>query len=46
MPRLINVVCDRVLMAGFAVDTPRYYRAMDVVVLPSYREGFPVVPLV
>jgi glycosyltransferase involved in cell wall biosynthesis len=35
----------RVLMAGFAVDTPRYYRAMDVVVLPSYREGFPVVPL-
>ncbi len=35
----------RVLKVGFAVDTLPYYRAMDVVALPSYREGFPVVPL-
>ncbi len=35
----------RVLMAGQDWDTPRWYSAMDVVALPSYREGFPVVPL-
>ncbi|HEX7624786.1 MAG TPA: glycosyltransferase family 4 protein [Anaeromyxobacteraceae bacterium] len=35
----------RVLMAGQDWDTPRWYRAMDVVALPTYREGFPVVPL-
>jgi glycosyltransferase involved in cell wall biosynthesis len=35
----------RVRSVGFDLDTPRYYRAMDVVALPSYREGFPVVPL-
>jgi len=35
----------RVLLAGYDLDTPRYYRAMDVVALPTYREGFPVVPL-
>jgi glycosyltransferase involved in cell wall biosynthesis len=35
----------RVLRAGFDPETPRYYRAMDVVALPSFREGFPVVPL-
>ena len=26
-------------------DTPRFYAAMDVVVLLTYREGFPNVPL-
>jgi glycosyltransferase involved in cell wall biosynthesis len=35
----------RVRCAGVDWDTPRWYRAMDVVALPSWREGFPVVPL-
>jgi glycosyltransferase involved in cell wall biosynthesis len=35
----------RVLMAGLQWDTPRYFRAFDVLALPTYREGFPVVPL-
>lgn len=35
----------RVCCAGVDWDTPRWYRAMDVVALPSWREGFPVVPL-
>jgi glycosyltransferase involved in cell wall biosynthesis len=26
-------------------DTPQLYAAMDLVVLPTYREGFPNVPL-
>lgn len=30
---------------GFRRDTPELYSAMDVVVLPTYREGFPNVPL-
>ena len=35
----------RVTLAGRDRDTVRWFRAMDVVALPSWREGFPVVPL-
>lgn len=35
----------RVSFSGMDWDTPKYYRAMDVLALPTYREGFPVVPL-
>lgn len=35
----------RVHMAGFHADTPPWYSAMDVVVLPTYREGFGLVAI-
>jgi glycosyltransferase involved in cell wall biosynthesis len=35
----------RVHIAGWDWDTPPLYAAMDLVVLPTYREGFPNVPL-
>jgi len=35
----------RIHCAGFVSDTAPYYRAMDVMVLPSWREGFPNVVL-
>jgi glycosyltransferase involved in cell wall biosynthesis len=35
----------RVHLAGRQSRMPPYYAAMDLVVLPTYREGFPVVPL-
>jgi glycosyltransferase involved in cell wall biosynthesis len=35
----------RVHCTGFAADTAPYYRAMDVMVLPTWREGFPNVVL-
>jgi glycosyltransferase involved in cell wall biosynthesis len=35
----------RVHLAGTTRDIPRWYAAMDLVVLPSYREGFPNVLL-
>lgn len=35
----------RVRLHGLDRDTPRLYAAMDVVALPSWREGLPVVPL-
>jgi glycosyltransferase involved in cell wall biosynthesis len=31
----------RICCTGFVEDTAPYYRAMDVMVLPSWREGFP-----
>jgi glycosyltransferase involved in cell wall biosynthesis len=32
-------------MTGFVADTAPYYRVMDVLVLPTWREGFPNVVL-
>jgi glycosyltransferase involved in cell wall biosynthesis len=34
-----------ILLPGFVIDTAPYYALMDVFVLPTYREGFPGVPL-
>jgi glycosyltransferase involved in cell wall biosynthesis len=36
---------ERVRMTGARRDMPAVYAALDLVCLPSYREGFPVVPL-
>ncbi len=35
----------RVHLVGMDWDTPPLYAAMDLLVLPTYREGFPNVPL-
>lgn len=35
----------RVHLVGMEWNTPPYYAAMDLLVLPTYREGFPNVPL-
>jgi len=35
----------RILCTGFVLDTAPYYRAMDLLVLPTHREGFPNVAL-
>jgi lipopolysaccharide/colanic/teichoic acid biosynthesis glycosyltransferase len=34
-----------VIRTGFVIDVAEYYWAMDMLVLPTYREGFPGVPL-
>jgi len=34
-----------IVFAGMVKDTPRYYAAMNILALPTYREGFPNVPL-
>lgn len=31
----------RILLTGYVTDSAPYYRAIDVLVLPSWREGFP-----
>lgn len=31
----------RIVCTGYVADTAPYYRAMDLLVLPSWREGFP-----
>jgi glycosyltransferase involved in cell wall biosynthesis len=36
---------QRIHLAGAQRETPQFYAAMDLVVLPTYREGFPTVPL-
>lgn len=36
---------ERVHLIGFTRDTARYYATMDVLALPTYREGFPNVPM-
>lgn len=36
---------ERVHFAGMDWNTPPLYAAMDIVTLPTYREGFPNVPL-
>ena len=35
----------RVHLTGLVDDMPAHYRAMDVLALPTYREGFPNAPL-
>lgn len=35
----------RIVRTGFVHDTAKYYRAMDMMVLPTWREGFPNVAL-
>ncbi|QFP75894.1 sugar transferase [Deinococcus sp. AJ005] len=34
-----------IVRAGFVPDTAPYYQLMDVLALPTYREGFPTAPL-
>jgi len=35
----------QIILPGFVTDTTPYYHLMDVLALPSYREGFPNVVL-
>ncbi len=35
----------RVILTGFVDDSAPYYRVLDLLAFPSYREGFPNVPL-
>jgi glycosyltransferase involved in cell wall biosynthesis len=42
--RAIYSDCE-VIRPGFVRDTSPYYHLMDICVLPTYREGFPGVPL-
>ncbi len=48
VPREIRTVLEddpRVHLLGYRADVERVFAALDVLVLPTYREGFPVVPL-
>lgn len=38
-------IADRAVFVGYRHDMPDLYHAMDVCVLPSYREGFPRSPM-
>jgi glycosyltransferase involved in cell wall biosynthesis len=38
-------LCDEVVFAGFRSDIPQLLSAMDVTVIPSYNEGFPMCVL-
>jgi len=46
-PQVKAVLCSdpRVHLAGAVAEVTSFYAAMDVVLLPTYREGLPVVPL-
>ncbi|MCM3875648.1 MAG: glycosyltransferase family 4 protein [Thermoanaerobaculia bacterium] len=46
-PDIVAGMCEdeRVHLTGLEWNTPRMFGAMDVLALPSYREGFPVVLL-
>lgn len=46
-PALRTRILDhpRIHYTGFVADTAPYYRAMDLMVLPTWREGFPTVVL-
>jgi glycosyltransferase involved in cell wall biosynthesis len=46
-PEVVRMLREdpRVHLHGVDWETPPLYSAMDVVVLPSYREGLPLVPL-
>ena len=37
--------CPAVCVAGFSKDPSNFYSVMDLLAFPSYREGFPNVPL-
>jgi glycosyltransferase involved in cell wall biosynthesis len=43
--RMLLQTDPRIHLMGQIADVPRYFTAMDLVVLPSYREGLPCVPL-
>jgi len=48
LPLELRTSIDRhpqIVRTGFVADTAPYYRAMDMLVLPTYREGFPNVVL-
>jgi glycosyltransferase involved in cell wall biosynthesis len=48
IPRAVRSTLEddpRVHVAGWDWNTPPLYAAMDLVTLPTYREGFPNVPL-
>jgi glycosyltransferase involved in cell wall biosynthesis len=46
-PDVEHTLCtdNRIHLAGEVADMPALYSAVDVVLLPTYREGFPYVPL-
>ena len=36
---------SQIIFTGFSNETEQFYSAMDICVLPSYREGFPTAPI-